>query len=175
MSRARRCLWIACLSAGLLAGSAGAQRCGDHLFVSLLDADGKPIPPSELTMKVRVTVHDINHWQELLTFDPTPEIETIPEGRTVHVLRTDCGLVEAAFQIGWKGRRMDLAIRDVPGDAGNILLGDVAFAEGAYTIELTTPLEESCVLLHSHLIEGIEEIGRELWSIRKGRLIRVIG
>jgi hypothetical protein len=169
-----RSLLAAILGGAVALGAASAQRCGDHLYLSLLDDHGKPILPGELTkITVHVTVRDINHREELQSYDPVPDTRELPEGRTVSAIRTDCGLEEARFDIEWHGRRMEIAIRHVRGDAGNILLRDAAFAAGAFIIDLGGGLEETCILVHGTQVEGIQIINERLWSIRRDRVVRV--
>ena len=135
-------LWLLGLA---LAGSASAQRCGDHLLLAFRDADGKPIPPQSFT-SVRLSTENI--------VDNLPNVYSAAVGTgeaatvgTVLETRTGCGLRWVTFDLTRGAEVMHVTFRHVPGDSGNILLDGVDFAPGHFDLDLGWDTLNSAIVI----------------------------
>src|SRR5262249_41821125 len=93
------------------------------------------------------------------------------DGNKVFSIRTDCGLIEAKFVIEYRESRMTIIIKDIPGDAGNIILKGLKIANGSFEINLNGRKLENCTLEHDTIITDNRIIEERLWRIDNTKII----
>lgn len=146
------------------------QRCGDFLWISLNDRDGHSIDPSKYqSIKIYTKSYDVNDLNKVYENEVSPEIKLLKEGQAVLSIRTICGLIEARFSLEYQDQKMNLIIKNLPGDSGNIILKDLQFSEGKYEVDIGGRKLDNCQLEHDTIISGSKIIDEKLWRIDKDK------
>ena len=150
--------------------SVNLQRCGDHLWLSLINGNGEPIKPSDYqSIKISTKAFDIHDRTKVYNTIIEAEHKRISGGLEVLSIRTECGLIEAKFDLQYKNDKMEIIIKNIPGDAGNFILNNFQFRKGKYEVNLGTRLE-NCVLVHDTIVEGNKIIEEKLWRIDNNKI-----
>ena len=111
-----------------------AQRCGDSLFIYLRDQNGQVLAPSAFeSVKVSAT-YTVDNVTNLV--DAEPKISELAHGIRSFVVRAECGMKVAQFQLKYRGDVMTIRVLNVPGDALHILLEGISFRKGSFEVDL---------------------------------------
>jgi hypothetical protein len=151
-----------------------AQRCGDHLWFSLSDSAGKPIDPAEYgSIKIVDKAYDVNNAKKVHVYEDTPEVIKLDNELKVLSIRTGCGLIEAKFIVEYKGDKMVVIIKDIPGDAGNFILKEFTFMPGEFEVNIHGRPIENCTIEHNEIVSGYQLIEEQLWRINNASFVKL--
>jgi hypothetical protein len=112
-----------------------SQRCGDHIYFFFNDRRGKNIDPSHF--QSIAMVDDV--VQDLVYKDNVERKEM--KG---FLAPTRCGLGEMKVTIAYQNKRMDLILKRIPGDHGDIFLYSIPFSKGTFTFDFENNLDKTC-------------------------------
>lgn len=122
------CFFLLCLMAG--STPALAQRCGDHIWINLKTPKGETIQPVEFD-SVKIQTFD-NYTTGGKVQEMEPILLEVPPGTKSYSVRTGCGLEWMLFEFTYKGEKMTIRLRHIPGDAENCLLNGYVFRKGEF-------------------------------------------
>lgn len=111
-----------------------SQRCGDAIFFSFNDSTGKNIDPADFESITFV----FNDWGAAYKLN----IER--KGTKRFDRPTLCGYVEMKVAVAYRNKKMELILKRIPGDQGDIFLQSIPFSEGAYTFDFENHLDKTC-------------------------------
>lgn len=111
-----------------------SQRCGDSIFFFFTDQTGKDIDLADFESVVIL----LNNW------GPGYKLNKERKGEKGFALQTLCGQREIKVTVSYRSKEMELILKRIPGDQGNIFLYAIPFSEGAYTFDFEDNLDKTC-------------------------------
>ncbi|HEV2882822.1 MAG TPA: hypothetical protein VGX24_16220 [Pyrinomonadaceae bacterium] len=114
--------------------ASNSQRCGDEIFFSFSERTGENIDPADFA-SIMIVYNDTGRAYKL-------NIER--KGTKEFVQPTLCGHREMKVTITYQNKKMELILKNIPGDQGDIFLQSIPFAEGTYTFDFEHHLDKTC-------------------------------
>lgn len=111
-----------------------SQRCGDHILFSFNDRAGKNIAPAKFE-SIMITLNGSATGHEL---------DSNRKGTKEFGWQTLCGHREMKVTVIYRKKKMELILKEVPGDQGDIFLHAIPFSEGVYTFDFENHLDKTC-------------------------------
>jgi hypothetical protein len=111
-----------------------SQRCGDDINFFFNDRSGKNIDPVTFE-SIMIVLNDS---------DPGYKRNTERKGMKGFSVQTGCGYRVMKVTIAYQNKKMELILKQIPGDQGNIFLYAIPFSKGTYTFDFERNLDKSC-------------------------------
>jgi hypothetical protein len=108
-----------------------SQRCGDHIYFFFDDQSGKNIDPGDFQSIV-------------INGGPAWKGNAARKGMKGFLLPTGCGFGEMKVVMTYQSKKMELILKRIPGDQGEIFLYSIPFSNGTYTFDFEGNLNKTC-------------------------------
>jgi len=110
------------------------QRCGDRIQFFFNDQTGENIDPASFK-SIMVVLNESDRRYPSNTEKNKMKGVSLP---------TLCGVRQMKVTIAYQNKKMELIIKRIPGDKGNIFLYSIPFSESTYMFDFENDLDKNC-------------------------------
>lgn len=121
-------------SASKLNSVPNPQRCGDYIYFFFDDQNGKNIDPANFES---LTINDKD-------YEVSGPFKSERKGMKGFSRQTGCGMPEMKVKVAYQNKKMELIIKRIQGDSGDIFLYSIPFSEGTYMFDFEYNLDKNC-------------------------------